>query len=292
MNASDFIKTCEVKLSELYSKEESRSLAFRLIEEFAGIDLKTYALNPKQELRSEVYNKVYDSLEELSKNRPIQYIIGFEWFLGRKFIVNENVLIPRPETEELVLWASDFIKEKRFSDKITVLDAACGSGIIGISLACMVENATIWACDKSADALEISTINSAIIPNVNIYNTLECDLLNDKESSSNFNDASFNMVISNPPYVKNSEKRFMRANVLDFEPHIALFVSDNDPLIFYRKIAKMAMRVLKNGGVLFFEINESESERTIECVKNEGFKLVETKEDFRGKIRFLRAIKR
>jgi len=247
-------------------------------------------------------------VKELLKNRPIQHIIGETEFCGMRFFVNENVLIPRPETEELVnqlvSWSvsqfevtslkfgvgfpQSFRPKRSEVEKspanISILDIGTGSGCIAISLAKLLKDSDITAIDISEKALKVAKKN-AETNGVDVRFILD-DILSPK--SQELIDNQYDIIVSNPPYVCESEKSGMRANVLYHEPSTALFVSDNDPLVFYRKILEFAQKTLKPNGEVWFEINEKFGKETTELCLAKGFKDVEIIKDFRGRERIVR----
>ena len=215
-------------------------------------------------------------LEKLKLEIPIQYIIGTTSFFGLDFNVNENVLIPRPETEELV----DLIIKNSNSKTPKIIDIGTGSGSIAISLAKNIPLASVFAIDVSEKALEIAKVN-ATLNNVNVNfilaNILDVDNLKEQ----------FDVIVSNPPYVRNLEKHEIKKNVLEYEPHLALFVNDNDALIFYKKITELAKINLSQNGQLFFEINQYLGKETKELLENLDFKKVILKKDIYGNDRMI-----
>lgn len=214
-------------------------------------------------------------VEKLFNNMPIEYVLGIKEFYGRDFVVNENVLIPRPETEELVRL---IISETKIANP-HILDIGSGSGAICVSLAAEINDAQVIGIDISCDALEVARVNAK---NFNLDNIhfKECDILMCEDLED-----KYDIIVSNPPYVTESEKREMKSNVLDYEPYIALFVKDSSPLIFYDKIATLALIALKEGGVLYFEINEYFSKDMCLMLEKKGFKDVRVVEDLFGKPR-------
>lgn len=289
-----------------YSKEESKAIAIRLLIHIANLKSYTHLLEPNLELPEEVSNRIEEIMQELSQGRPIQYILGFEEFYNLKFNVKEGVLIPRPETEELVRLIVE--EHQTALDKsLKILDICTGSGCIAWSLAHGLNSKVeqIHGCDISPEALEIAKNqspkkNSEQSPNQpsSKSNTLltpnffSCNILSD-ESLITINNQSikkFNIIVSNPPYVCNREKELMRNNVLDFEPHLALFVPDNSPLIFYEKIAILGKSLLEKGGKLYFEINEQFGEETKDLLKKLGYHNILIIKDFNNKNRFISAV--
>lgn len=247
------------------------------------LNLKRIAIS--QNLYAVVSGKKYErfqkAIAKLKNYEPIQYILGNTEFYGIIFEVNPSVLIPRPETEELVSWIIDNCKD---SQDISVLDIGTGSGCIAISLAKNLKHAKVYALDVSEDALKLAKLN-ADKNKVDIEfieaDILDCDLGNIK----------FDVIVSNPPYVRELEKEAMSANVLNHEPPLALFVKDDDALLFYRKIAEISENILKPNGQLYLEINESLGEPTKELLANNSFNNIELKMDIFEKDRMIKAIK-
>jgi release factor glutamine methyltransferase len=242
-----------------------------------------FALKPGKEISSEEKEKFESAIYRLSQHEPIQYIIGETEFFGLKFKVDKNVLIPRPETEELVQWILNDIKESRTPSKLRILDIGTGSGCIAISLAKNLPNAEIFALDISEKALKTARENAD--SNKVKVNFIQADILNMEALTE-----KFDLIVSNPPYVREMEKAEMHRNVLENEPDLALYVKDTDPLIFYRKIAKLAEESLIKDGSLYFEINQYLANETKEILKNTGFK-TELKKDIFGNYRMLRGSK-
>ena len=224
------------------------------------------------------------AVKDLLKNKPIQYIIGETEFCDLKFKVNENVLIPRPETSELVM---NIVNRQKTKDKrqLSILDIGTGSGCIAISLAKNIPGSKVYALDISEKALEVAKTN-AFNNNVDIT-FIHDDIL----SLNNKIETKFDIIVSNPPYVRELEKAEMRDNVLNWEPHNALFVSDNAPLIFYRNILEFAKTHLNENGEIWFEINEYLGKEMTDLCKEYGFSGIEIFKDFRGKERIVKVNK-
>ncbi|MEZ4796442.1 MAG: peptide chain release factor N(5)-glutamine methyltransferase [Flavobacteriaceae bacterium] len=225
------------------------------------------------------YEKFQKAIIKLKKYEPIQYIIGDTEFYGLVFKVNASVLIPRPETEELVDW---IILDCKGKQNINILDIGTGSGCIAISLAKNLPNTKVFALDVSKDAIKTAKQNA--IDNDVEVGFIEADILD-----YDFGDMQFDVVVSNPPYVREMEKEAMSANVLNHEPHLALFVKDDDALLFYRKINEHSKKILKPNGQLYFEINENLGQKTKELLVSNGFSDVELKKDIFGKDRMIKA---
>lgn len=278
---------CE-QLCSIYDKEESNAMILILFEHYFNIDRVKMALEPQLRLSESEMLTFHFAVKDLLKNKPIQYIIGETEFCDLKFKVNESTLIPRPETSELVMkivnkqqTTDNNREEKSQSHKVTklILDIGTGSGCIAISLAKHLPNSEVHALDISEKALELAKAN-ATSNNVNV-NFIHDDIL----SLRNKIETKFDIIVSNPPYVRELEKTEMRDNVLNWEPHNALFVSDNNPLIFYREILEFAKDHLKENGEVWFEINEYLGKEMTDLCHNMGFSEVEIFEDFRGKER-------
>ena len=239
------------------------------------------ALNPDFEISDEEVLKWEAIISDLKTEKPIQYSIGETWFYDSKFYVNEHTLIPRPETEELVDWIIKTHKSKDKIDKLAVLDIGTGTGCIPISLKKNIPQAEVFAIDVSEEALKIAHKNAET--NQVQINFILQNILETKDLNQNFD-----VIVSNPPYVRNLEKQEIKKNVLEFEPHLALFVEDTDALLFYRKIAQLALKNLTANGLLFFEINQYLGKETVELLETLGFKNVELKKDIYGNDRMIK----
>lgn len=296
------------QLSTVFPQTEIDSFFFLLIEKELDLKRIDVALNNQLPIPEEKFKHLYNSLSRLKSQEPIQYILGETEFFGLPFRVNKQTLIPRPETEELVEWIISEVKKSQSYkvETFSILDIGTGTGCIPISLAKNLPNTTTTAIDISSEALKIATQN-AEINDVEI-DFIEQDILNIeslniiankmKQSQNNNevtlpktpgNDIKFDVLISNPPYVRELEKAEIQPNVLENEPHLALFVEDKNPLIFYKKIAELAKNHLKKDGVLFFEINQYLAKETIEMLTGKGFK-TELKKDIFGNDRMTKSI--
>ncbi|MFZ4670928.1 MAG: peptide chain release factor N(5)-glutamine methyltransferase [Flavobacterium sp.] len=271
------------ELASLYDEKEIESFFYLVLEKFHYQKRIDLALNPEMildEKQASLWNSV---VVELKKQKPIQYILGVTEFYGLPFIVNENVLIPRPETEELVdLIITNESRENREEGKVSILDIGTGSGCIAITLAKNLSNAEVFAIDVSEEALEVAKKN-AVLNNVDVTFHLKDILKVDNLEQQ------FDTIVSNPPYVRNLEKAAINSNVLDYEPHLALFVADNEALLFYRKITQLAKLHLKPKGKLYFEINQYLGKETIALVESYGFKNVILHKDIYGNDRMIAA---
>lgn len=253
------------ELSPLYDEKEVESFFYIVLDCFHQLKRIDLALNPDLEMDSLQLLRWESVVIELKKQKPIQYILGETEFYGLPFLVNENTLIPRPETEELVDLISK--ENQNQSSEIKIVDIGTGSGCIAISLAKNLPNAKVSAIDVSEKALATAEKNSEINQvkvNFILKNILETDDLEEQ----------FDVIVSNPPYVRMLEKAEIKPNVLEYEPHLALFVDDNDALLFYRKIAQLALKNLTHRGKLYFEINQYLGKETVELLKDLGFKNV------------------
>ncbi len=270
-------------LSSLYPSEEIQSFFSILSEKYLGLTRLELALQVDKDISEVNVNNFETAILRLKKYEPIQYILGETEFYGLLFFVNEHTLIPRPETEELVDWV---LKETKTQDTRprSLLDIGTGSGCIAVSLAKNLPNCKVSAVDISEGALKVA-VQNAFANRVKVYFE-KLDILVSKRLSE-----SYDIIISNPPYVRELEKKLMHANVLTHEPNSALFVSDENPLVFYRKIVRLAKKYLNNGGLLYFEINEYLSEGLVAMLKEEGLKGIEIKKDVFGKDRMIKCVK-
>ena len=288
--SSNLVRDCRKhyasELEKIYGSDEANALIMILLEHYFGIDRVKIAMEPKLRLSESELLTLHFAVKELLKNKPVQYIIGETEFCGMRFFVEEGVLIPRPETEEMVEMIVSSVGTRRSTSvPHSILDIGTGSGCIAISLAKLLKDSVVTAVDVSGKALEIAKKNAAA-NDVDVRFVLD-DILNPKNPE--LIDNQYDIIVSNPPYVCESEKVEMRANVLDYEPSTALFVSDNDPLVFYRKILQFAQKTLKPSGEIWFEINEKFGNDMKNLCFEKGFKNVEIIKDFRGKERILKA---
>jgi release factor glutamine methyltransferase len=272
------------ELSDIYPKKEIESFFFLLIEEYLDLQRIDTVLRPDFVIQKDKLATLNNVLKRLQKEEPIQYIMGKTEFYGYPFLVDEHTLIPRPETEELVEWVLKETESLKLgaSKTISILDIGTGTGCIPISLAKNLPNAKISAIDVSAKALKVAQKN-AELNKVNIH-FMEIDILNAKNLLG-----KYDIIISNPPYVRELEKVEIQNNVLQNEPHLALFVSDENPLIFYDKIAGLVKKNLSKNGLLFFEINQYLGQETTDLLKQKGFKTVELKKDLFKNDRMIKA---
>ena len=267
------------KLAPLYDREEANQFFVIALQHLKGWSRTDIALNPDAELTANELEQWNTVLADLEQQKPIQYIFGTAYFYGLEFTVTENTLIPRPETEELVEWIIEGYADK---GKIKLLDIGTGSGCIAIALAHNLKNAEVHAIDVSAGAIKVAKQNA--IDNGVSVTFIEKDIL----ATSSLND-DYDVIVSNPPYVRNLEKQEIKKNVLDYEPHTALFVDDNNPLLFYNKIAALAKESLKPDGKLYFEINQYLGAETVTMLEEQGYNNSILKKDLSGNDRMIKA---
>jgi len=268
-------------LKNEFPSQEIQSLQKIIFEKKLGLPLHKIYLNPSAIINPQDAEIIIDIVSQLKLQKPIQYILGEADFFGLIFTVTPDVLIPRQETEELVDW---IIKSTGHNPK-SILDIGTGSGCIAISLAANLEKSQVTAIDISPSALDLAKNNA--IRNSVFIDFHVTDIL---DLNNYIPNAPFDIIVSNPPYVRESEKNLMKANVLDYEPSTALFIDDNNPLIFYSIIAKRANELLKSGGMIYCEINEAFGKELYHLFDQNGFKEVEIRKDLNGKDRMLKAI--
>ena len=283
MKAKEYKSNFITQLQSIYDVMEAESFFYLILEDKHQMKRIDLALEPNYEFSEEAIKVWEEFVVQLKKEIPIQYLLGNTEFFGLPFIVNENVLIPRPETEELVDWIISEDKKAERQKSIKILDIGTGSGCIAISLAKNILNATVFAIDVSSKALEVAKLN-AKQNDVSVTflekNILETDDLLEQ----------FDIIVSNPPYIRNLEKQEIKKNVLDNEPHLALFVDDFDALIFYRKIAVLATKNLNTNGKLFFEINQYLGQEMNDLLNQLGFTELELRKDIYGNDRMTKAV--
>ena len=278
MNSRQYRTFFIQELPALYGVDEAESFFYLILENKQQLRAIDLALNPNLEF-SEAELVIWNGLlEQLKKEIPVQYLLGSTSFYGLEFTVNENVLIPRSETEELVDW---IINENSKTDTpLKILDIGTGSGCIAISLAKNIGDAQVFAIDVSKEALATAKIN-AQNNGVNIQ-FIEQDILETEDLAQ-----QSDIIVSNPPYVRNLEKEEIKNNVLEYEPHLALFVADDNALVFYRKIAELAQKNLSPKGKLYFEINQYLGKEMADLLQELGFKNIELRKDIYGNDRMI-----
>ena len=279
MSLQDTKQAMKHQLSNVYDALELNSIVNILIEEVTGWDALHQNIHKNDALEQSHTDQLTQYVEKLLTGKPLQYIIGKAWFMGKAFIVNEAVLIPRPETEELLEWVSEYAHI--VNKPLSILDIGTGSGCIPIALKLALPNASITAIDISKEALAVAQQNAAA-HNTNIE-WIELDILQTKHLKD-----QYDIIVSNPPYIPLREKPNMQPQVIDHEPAIALFVPDQYPLIFYSKIAHIGKSALKPNGQLFFEIHYDQGEAIMALLNEMGYH-AELRQDIYGKDRMVRA---
>jgi len=275
------------QLRTIYPEEEADQITDWVMENLTGskkverMIYKNTSITDKEKLR------LQQITERLMQHEPVQYVLNEAWFCGLKFYVDKNVLIPRPETEELVEWIISTpiaIGGKFPIDTLKILDVGSGSGCISIALKRKLRKAEVWSCDISEDALQVAQKNANDL-SVDV-NFLHLDFLNKKQREKL---SSFDIVVSNPPYVPERDKEQMQPNVLKYEPAMALFVPDNDALIFYKAIADFGKRHLNKSGTIYIEIHENIGEAVSQLFLSSNYS-IELKKDMQGKERMIKAV--
>ncbi len=276
---SDLISFFNAELSSLYSSEEINELCFRVFEHYLHFTRNDFKLKVNENLNQSDLIHIYDAAKRLATSEPLQYVLGTTYFYKNWFKVNKHVLIPRPETEELV----ELIVNDSEIPKPNIIDFATGSGCIAIALKTAMPNATVYACDLSKEALAVAEENKKL--NKVELNIFESDILNLKPTAT-----QFDLIVSNPPYILHSESASIHENVKNNEPNIALFVDGNDSIIFYKKIIDFTQTNLKPGGKLYFELNPLTAEEVKAYAQNKNmFSEIKLINDLSGNVRFLRA---
>ncbi len=281
--ASSLLKLARTALTPLYPLSEAEPMTFWLLEHFTGIHKNKLLQEPDVHVNQSAVIHFCNAVEELKKGTPIQYVVGVVDFYKLKLNVNPTVLIPRPETEELV---DIIIHENKERTGLRILDIGTGSGCIALSLAAHLIGSTVTAIDISREALTLA-IENATFNKIKNVEFLEIDFLEENY----FVEKEFDMIVSNPPYIALTEKSTLEKHVADFEPEIALFVPDHDPLVFYKGIAAMAKDHLKPKGMVYVEINEMFAKETLKIFTSDSFSSVILKTDLFGKNRFIKAEK-
>jgi release factor glutamine methyltransferase len=282
------------KLKKIYDEKEAANISELVIEKIFNLKKVDRILNKHQIVNTAQENILNDYLQQLMNHKPVQYILQEAWFAGMKFFVDENVLIPRPETEELVEWVVQQVAGYKMQDAgfessihhspLTILDIGTGSGCIAIALKKKLY-AEVYAIDVSEAVLKIASFN-AKNNNADI-NFLQADIL---QQPLNIQLQPFDIIVSNPPYIAQKESAEMQANVVRYEPHIALFVPDENPLLFYDAISYFALHHLKQNGELFFEINENSANEIVKLLQQKNFSSIEIKKDLQQKNRMVKAV--
>jgi len=273
------------ELNKIYDSDELKNIVDLVLEYVTSMPRIEQSKTKLSYLTCGQLETIDSITERLKRNEPVQYVLGEAWFAGLKFTVNKNVLIPRPETEELVDWiVKENAQRSTRNAQFSMIDIGTGSGCIPIALKKKLPEADVSAIDVCSEALFTATEN-AIEHKVDVDFIL-LDFLDEEKWKER---GQFDVIVSNPPYVTQNEKDTMHARVKEFEPHLALFVPDNDALLFYRKLSDFSLKHLKPGGSLFVEINESLGDAVVNLFRSAGFAHLELKKDMQGKDRMLRA---
>ncbi len=290
------------RLTAIYNEREAQAIVRTVLDALFGMSLTDICLGKVTQLSADDTTRLEKIMQRLEKSEPVQYVLGAEWFAGRLFDVAPGVLIPRPETEDLVKWACDEAKEKEKEDNSkeergkeekevskkgeeaphpSILDIGTGSGCIAITVALALPQARVTAWDISTDALAIAAGNAHRLgASVRFEHQDALSAPDDEER--------WDVIVSNPPYICDRERADMSDNVLSYEPELALFVPDSDPLLFYRAIARYASKALKPGGRLLFETNTAYAHEVAQAMANEGFTAIEVRNDCFGKPRMVK----
>jgi release factor glutamine methyltransferase len=282
MTISDLKKYFFNSLSDGYREEETGAIFYILASEFIGLTRLDIALDSKKLLSFKEVELFEDAIKKLQRHEPVQYITGNTEFFGLTFKVNRHVLIPRPETEELVQWILDDLQKKN-EESLKILDIGTGSGCIAVSLAKQLPQAEVTAIDVSKEALRVAKENAQC-------NKVDIEFLERDILQVSHLDKEYDLIVSNPPYVRDLEKQEMQKNVLDFEPAGALYVRDENPLVFYNKITALAAGALKPKAVVYFEINQYLGKQTEVLLKEKDFRTT-LKKDIFGVDRMLKGQK-
>lgn len=290
-NIIETVQELKSIVGEVYSPNELREIIYRIFDSLIGYSRLDVELKGDTLLESEIYSTVVKMAHRLAEEEPIQYILNEGHFYGMELKVAPGVLIPRPETEELVQWIITDYKQEQTTVKLpSILDIGTGSGAIAIALASNIEGSRVTAYDISPEAIAIAEDN-AKTQEVDV-DIEQVDILKWRDSnqlSGELRDGRYNIIVSNPPYITDREKLEIRDNVLKYEPHLALFVEDSDPLIFYREIAQYAKEALLDNGALYFEINQYFGAETVALLKELGYSSVELRSDLSGNSRVIKA---
>ncbi len=296
MLLSEFVKTSTKELESLYTYNEAHSIVLMLCEAVLGTEKYTHIIEPQYQIDEKKLPDVESAMERLKAGEPVQYVLGKADFYGRQFTVSSSVLIPRPETE---LLCKDAIKMGtrisrmrspygKSATPVRVLDLCTGSGCIAWTMALSVPGSKVVAVDISEDALSVASAQdfSDEIKEKGAEKPqfVRADIL---DAEQEFDHGTFDIILSNPPYIRSSEKEAMRKNVLDYEPELALFVPDDDPLLFYRAVARWSQRFLDNDGVGLTEINEDLARQTETIFRAAGYRNTEIVKDLYDKNRYI-----
>lgn len=287
MVLKEILNVFHKELDTIYGNNEVDSFFNILIDYYLNLKRITLVMQPEYTISKEEEQPLFEALSRLKLEEPIQYILGETEFFGLVFKVNQNTLIPRPETEELVQWIIEDYKDNL--EQIKILDIGTGTGCIPISLAKNLPKAKVKALDISTKALKVAKQNAEL--NAVEVDFIEQNILDTYHTELDSASQKFDVIVSNPPYVRELEKAEMKGNVLKHEPELALFVDDMNPLIFYKAITEFATHNLKAGGTLYFEINQYLGSEMIQLLEDFNFKDIELKKDMFGNNRMIKGVK-
>lgn len=274
-------------LADIYDAQETESITLMVLTEILNSSKAIIKAFPEKELTLTQQEEANNILTQLKTGKPLQYALGYTEFYGLKFLVNPSTLIPRPETEELVQWVLGSVTGAGMpGSELSILDIGTGSGCIAISLKKNLPHAQVSAIDISAEALQTAKQNATL--NEVEVTFIETDILSLQTNHTPLA-THYSLLISNPPYVTLADKKQMHPNVTDFEPHTALFVPEDEPLLFYKAIADFAVNSLTENGLLFLEINESLGKETVELLESKGFRDIELRQDMSSRDRMIKA---
>jgi len=291
MNLNGYIKNFGAQLGTLYDEGETEAMMLMLIENVLNRNRTQLSAESHLRFSESELSTIHSAIARLKNSEPLQYVLGKAWFCNMEFEVNNMVLIPRPETEEIVEWTVNELKKLDSISPLNLLDIGTGSGCIAIALKQFLPNCNVYATDISAGALSVAKNNA--VKNTVAVNFFETDILHfeNEKSVQNFGANFFDCIISNPPYISSHQFKDMEKNVLNYEPEMALFPSGNDDLIFYKAIIRFAKIFLKPKGRLFFEINTERGNAVKHLLSENNFASVILKCDISGNERMISAIK-
>ncbi len=278
----EFQQYFKKELNSIYDERELTNIWFLLLEVEFEMSRNFILTNPEHKISESEILRLNAIKKRLKKHEPIQYILNKAHFANMDLHVNEHVLIPRPETEELVHWVLDSLETEK---KLSVLDIGTGSGCIPLALKKINPHLTVHGIDISQNAIDLAQINAT-----NQHLDVQFSVLDITDKSQWERYKTLDVIISNPPYVLKNESAQMEPRVKNFEPNIALFVEDDDPFLFYKVISSFALNTMSNDGMLFFEINESKGEQMLQLMSSYGFRNIELRKDLNGKDRFIKAV--
>jgi release factor glutamine methyltransferase len=283
------------QLYNIYDHNESANIALLVLEDCTGLSGTDIIMNKERKISSEQESKIARHIQRLQQHEPIQYIMNKAWFYGMKLYVDKAVLIPRPETEELVDWIIKDVKasgkdvferrpmEADVTTQLKILDIGTGSGCIALALKKRLLKAEVWGCDRSEEALNVARRNGS-----DLDIRVDFQGINFLDAAQQRSLPTVDIIVSNPPYIPINEKEEMNANVVHYEPHEALFVPNDDPLLFYKAIVHFAKKRLYENGAIYMEIHEGLGSEVVSLLNNEGYQNVELKKDMQGKDRMIK----